>query len=142
MAGKKGGRDGGITKQEAVRRALAELGPDAKPLAIQAFLRDRLGMEVKTDLISFYKKAARKKANAQGRATPRGPAAQTAAAQPSAAPTGEKGPTRVLLVRPQLAAGRGVQEAAIPLADILYVQRLVGRHGPGPLHTLVDAFAR
>jgi hypothetical protein len=142
MAGKKDGRGGGITKQEAVRRALAELGPDAKPLAIQAFLRDRRGMEVKTDLISFYKKAAKKKAKAQGRATPQGPAARTASAPPAAAPKAETGSTLPPPVRPQPAVGRGGQEAAIPLADILYVKRLVGRHGAGPLHTLVDAFAQ
>jgi hypothetical protein len=132
MVQKKDGRGGGITKQEAVRRALAELGPDAKPLAIQGFIRDRLGMEVKTDLISFYKKAAKKKANAQG----------PAAARPSAAPKAERRSTPPPPVRPRHAAGRGGQEAAIPLADILYVKRLVGRHGAGPLHTLVDAFAR
>jgi hypothetical protein len=30
----------------------------------------------------------------------------------------------------------------VPLADILAVKELVGRLGPGPLHALIDAFAR
>jgi hypothetical protein len=30
----------------------------------------------------------------------------------------------------------------VPLKDILAVKELVGRLGAGPLHTLIDAFAR
>ncbi len=32
--------------------------------------------------------------------------------------------------------------AAIPREDILYITALVGRVGSGPLHTLIDAFAK
>jgi hypothetical protein len=40
------------------------------------------------------------------------------------------------------APARDDKRESIPLDDILYVKALVGRHGPGPLHTLIDAFAK
>jgi hypothetical protein len=44
--------------------------------------------------------------------------------------------------RPAAAPMAGGKEAGIPLDDILYVKQLVGRIGPGQLHTLIDAFAK
>jgi hypothetical protein len=109
-----------ITKMEAVRRALKAMGRDAKPLAIQAYLKDHLGMEVKTNLISVYKKDLAKKAGKKKRAAARKDGA------------GDKA-----LVQPKPAAAGG-----IPLDDILTVKELVRRLGAAPLHTLIDAFAK
>src|SRR5947209_15294689 len=41
----------GITKMEGVRRALAELGPDAKPVAIRDYMQDKLGIEISRDVV-------------------------------------------------------------------------------------------
>jgi hypothetical protein len=47
MASKK---NGGMTKLEAVRRALSELGNDAKPTQIKGFVKECFGIEMTTDL--------------------------------------------------------------------------------------------
>ena len=41
-------RGGKITKNEAVRQALAALGNDAKPIAIQNHVKDHFGIEMTT----------------------------------------------------------------------------------------------
>jgi hypothetical protein len=50
----------GISKMEAVRRALAELGKGAGPTAIQVFVKDRFGLEMTKDHISVCKAGIRK----------------------------------------------------------------------------------
>jgi hypothetical protein len=135
MAAKRNGKQqgpGGLTKWDAVRQALEAMGGDAKPLAIQAYLKDHLGMEVKTNLISVYKKDLAKKAGKK-------PAAQAAAARKGKAKEGA-GDNKAL-GQPEPPAAAGGKEAGIPLDDILYVKGLVGRFGPEQLHTLIDAFA-
>jgi hypothetical protein len=130
VAEKKGGRKagkGGISKQEAVRRALAELGTDAKPTAIRGFVKDRFGIEMGTDHISTAKGEILRKARAQGTPAQARPAVQPSAQQ--AVPASPPAPAKA-------AAG----QAAIPLADILAVKGLVVRLGPGPLRALIDAF--
>jgi hypothetical protein len=114
-----------ISKQEAVRRALEHFGRDAKPTQMQGWIKDSLGIEMSTDHISTAKgiilhkkgKKAARKAAGQGKLTPQ----QEVAPKPPA-PTGK--------------------QAALPLDDILTVKQLVVRFGAGPLHTLIDAFAR
>jgi hypothetical protein len=135
MAKKKNGGQqgqGGMTKLDAVRRALEAMGSDAKPLAIQSYLKDRLGMEVKTNLISVYKKDLARRAKK--------PVAQEATAKKGEAKVGAGDNSAVVQPKPP-AAGCG-KEAGIPLDDILYVKGLVGRFGPEQLHTLIDAFAK
>jgi hypothetical protein len=134
MAKKKSGGQqgqGGMTKLDAVRQALEALGSDAKPLAIQSYLKDRLGMEVKTNLISVYKKDLARRAKR--------PAAQEATAKKGEAKVGAGDNRTIRQPKPPAAGGK---EAGIPLDDILYVKGLVGRFGPEQLHTLIDAFAR
>jgi hypothetical protein len=46
---------GGITKIDAVRRALRRLGKDATPLAIQGFLKKTFRLEMTREYISTYK---------------------------------------------------------------------------------------
>lgn len=51
-----------VTSTEMVRTALAELGPDAKPLAIQQFIKERYnGKELSTTIISNYKSVMKRK---------------------------------------------------------------------------------
>src|SRR4051794_38434464 len=103
---------GGMTKIDAVRQALEAMGSDAKPLAIQAYLKDRLGMEVKTNLISVYKKDLARRAG-------KGKGAKKPAAQGAAARKGEakEGAGEQALVQPKQAAASGGKEAGIPLAE-------------------------
>jgi hypothetical protein len=55
-----------LKKMEAVRRALAELGKDAKPIDLQSHIRDKYGIEMGAKHISVCKgkirMAARKRA--------------------------------------------------------------------------------
>jgi hypothetical protein len=110
-----------ITKQEAVRRALKQLGRNAKPTQIKGWIKEQFNIDMGTDHISTAKgsilKAGRKRKRAAKKkaAVVQGAAKQTPAAKP---------------------------QAGIPLDDILYVKGLVGRFGPGQLHTLIDAFAK
>jgi hypothetical protein len=113
----------GMSKLEAVAQALATLGRDAKPLAIQAFVKQRLGIDISTDVVSVYKKelarrAARAKAVGKAEVVPTPPVSSI----PAMAGTSTSG--------------------GIPLDDILTVKALVARHGADSLCTLVNAFTR
>src|SRR6516225_8308864 len=44
-----------LTKQEAVRRALNHLGPEAKPTQIQGWIKDQFNIEMGRDHISTSK---------------------------------------------------------------------------------------
>jgi hypothetical protein len=114
---------GGITKQEAVRRALAELGHDAKPTQIQGWVKEKYAIEMGTDHISTAKGQILSEA---GKRKP------AAVAQPSAAQNSEP--------REQ---GRPTPRGnAIGLDDIEAVKGLVGRVGADSLKKLVDLLAR
>jgi hypothetical protein len=106
-----------ITKQEAVSRALAELGRDAKPMRIQGWVRDTFGIDMGTDHISTAKgQILREKKPAASRQSP-------AALAPA--------------VRPAPASQRN----GISLADIEAVKGLVGRVGTDSLKKLIDVLA-
>jgi hypothetical protein len=78
-----------------------------------------------TDHISTAKGEILRKAAGKGKATaPKMAAAPRPQVQPAAASTSLP------------------KASGIPLADILAVKDLVGRLGAGPLHTLIDAFAK
>ena len=49
------GSQKGISKMDAVRRALAELGSDAKSSPIQGFIKDRFGIDITPNHISACK---------------------------------------------------------------------------------------
>jgi hypothetical protein len=125
----------GLTKMEAVRQALAQLGRDAKPRVIQPYVKERFGVEMTTDHISTYKKEIARKA-AKGKAKPRVTAKEKPGPVAAAAPR-ETAPKPPAATKPTVGGKSG-----IPLGDILTVKELVGRLGAGPLHTLIDAFAR
>jgi hypothetical protein len=119
--------EGKLTKQEAVRQALATLGRDAKPLQLQEWIREHLGIKMTADHVSTAKGIILKKGKKAARKKPGAPEAVTGPAQKEPA------------IKPQAPTGK---ETGIPLDDILTVKELVGRLGAGPLHTLIDAFAR
>jgi hypothetical protein len=123
---------GGISKMEGVRRALSELGRDAKPTQIQGFVQERFGIQMSTDVISTYKgDIARKAAKAQA-ATEKPPAAKTAV-------------TKQMAPEPQVKAPpthrANGQAAGIGLKDILAVKDLVTRVGANHLRTLIEVMS-
>jgi hypothetical protein len=128
MAGK---RKGGMTKMEAVRQALAELGKDAKPLQLRAFVKERFGIDMTADHVSTYKGQILRKQQGAGRAL------KAKAAKPPAAPNAEPGQAAPT---PQPKA-RGTA-AGIGLGDITAVKDLVERVGADTLKQLIDVLAR
>jgi hypothetical protein len=116
---------GGMTKVEAVRQALAELGPDAKPTQIQGHVKDKFGIEMSRDHVSVTKRQILKKA-AGKKKTP----AQASAAR-------QAGPA----VPPQATAAKRASPG-IGLDDIEAVKGLLERVGANALHKLIDVMAR
>jgi hypothetical protein len=47
--------DGQISKMEAMRRAIGEIGRDCKPADYQVFIKSKFGLEMSADMISNYK---------------------------------------------------------------------------------------
>jgi hypothetical protein len=126
MAAKaKAGRAGGLSKMEAVRRALAELGRDAKPAQLRAFVKERFGIEMTADHVSTYKGQILRKEKEGGPTTP--PATKEPPARQAA-------PTPPVRATPKA--------AAVSLADIAAVKGLVGRVGAESLKQLIDLLAR
>src|SRR4051794_23247667 len=84
-APRKGRGKGGMNKMEGVRQALGAVGNDAKPAAIQDWLKENLHLEMPKDLISKYKsdilaKARKGKKKGGKRAAKPSPAPQAAPA--------------------------------------------------------------
>src|SRR3954470_12306484 len=52
----------GMTKMEAVRRAMRELGKDTQPAKMQGFIKERFGFDMNPNHISACKGEIRKKA--------------------------------------------------------------------------------
>ena len=71
---------GGETQADMVRAALAELGPRAKPQAIQDFIKEKFSREVTKGIISNYKSTMKKKGLIPGRRGPGRPPKAAAAA--------------------------------------------------------------
>jgi len=59
---RKGRKSGKVNKMEGVRRALAELGSDAKPKDIQEYVKKNFKIDMSTDHISTYKGDIQRKA--------------------------------------------------------------------------------
>jgi len=106
----------GISKMEAVRRALKELGKDAMPVKIQEFVKEHFNMEMSTAHISNYKTFTLR--SKKGRKTARKMASKAAAAEVSA-------PAK---------SGNGIK---VSLEDIETVKGLVGRVGEKNLKNLI-----
>jgi hypothetical protein len=132
-----------ISKMEAVRRAMAELGNDATPTPLQAHVKDKYGLDMTKEHVSVYKRDILRKLGVK----PKQPAAKKAARQKSAArKAGPKKAAPKPAVQPAAVSTSPARSSGkaggIPLEDILAVKELVGRLGARPLHTLIDAFAK
>jgi hypothetical protein len=135
-----------MTKIDAVRRALDELGLTAPTSALQEFVKKRFGLAMTLGHVKNAKGKIVRKARKEGKTVGQKPAKRKPAVQKSAARRAgakKKTPAKPQ-VKPSLVpvtTGASGKEKGIPLNDLLYVKSLVGRFGPGPLRTLIDAFA-
>jgi hypothetical protein len=112
---------GGITKIEAVGRALAKLGKDASRPDIQKFIKDNFRLDITPDHISACKGELRKIKR---------PAKSAVTQQPAAQKQEPKKPAS------------GPKADGIGLEDIATVKDLVERVGVGSLRKLIDVMAR
>lgn len=113
------GTNGGPSQTKMVMTALQELGEDAKPQAIQDYIKSKYGKELSKTIISNYKSNMKRK-GVIGAAGP----AETETAAPGAG----RG-------RPQ-GTGNGIQ-----VEDLEAVRGLVSRLGATQLRRVVDALA-
>src|SRR5438874_1480219 len=104
MARSKGGD--GVSMMEMVRSALQELGGNAKPTAIQEFIKSKYNKEISKIIISNYKSTMKKKKGGKRRGRPLGSKNAVAATAS--------------------AGGKGIR-----LEDLATVRGLVGRLGAG-----------
>jgi hypothetical protein len=109
-----------ISKQEAVRRALAELGNDTTPTVIQGLVKERFAIEMSKDHISVCKGKILRNRPAKGKKATKQKVAAQSPATSSAVPS------------------KGV----IAVEDVLIVKELTGRLGPDQLLTLIGALAK
>ena len=109
------------TKGQAVGIALEILGPDAKPIQIQKYLKEERGVDVSTDSISTYKSDIRRRANGQ--------VTHSVHMAPAAKP------------QPTAAATAAPDTGNFDINDIVTVKDLMGRVGAGQLKSLIDVMA-
>src|SRR5438067_4685301 len=69
-----------ISKMDAVRHALNELGPEAKPLQMKPWIQKRYGIDMEANMISSYKSSLNKEAAGQSGISRRGRGAGRGAA--------------------------------------------------------------
>ena len=118
----------GMTKTEAVRRALAHFGSDTKPSEMQPWIKQQFGIEMSANHISASRGDIQRKNKKAGKAKPAAKklaAPKAAAKQPSAKP-------------PAITHTPRATTAGISLPDIEAVQGLVRRVGADQLRALVD----
>ncbi len=116
----------GLTKKEAVRRALAKLGPQAKPAELQAHIKKAFGIEMTTDHVSTCK----------------GDILRKEGAPVSVGLTAAKKPAAAKPAAPKSAAAKAAMPSGISLSDVRTTKELVERYGAAALRTLIDLLAK
>jgi hypothetical protein len=134
---------GGISKMEAVRQAMGELGNAATRTEIQKFVEDRFGIEMNLDVVSSYKAFVASQAKKTIASTPEPkPVVQQPAAATKKAPKKRKrskaAPKPVAIVT----TAPSVKATGIALNDIQTVKELVKRVGVNTLKGLIDLFSK
>ena len=64
------GKGSGVNKSALVREAIEALGHDAKPVAIDAYIKEKHNVEVPRAIISSYKSSYKSKMGKAGRGKP------------------------------------------------------------------------
>ena len=124
MANATKGKSGGVSKMDAVREALRQLGWDAKPAQIQGFIKEKFGVEMTLDHISNYKSDIRRKSG-QGKKRGRKPGPKPAAA--GAAPK---------------AAANSRRRSHLSIQEADTLRRLLRDVEPGALKGMIDVLSR
>jgi hypothetical protein len=109
---------GGMTKKEAVRQAMAHLGPDAKPTQLRGYVKDTFGIDMTLGHVSVTKRDIRNEAAGKK-------------------PRGQRSVARQVQPTPPTRASPG-----IGLDDIEAVKGLLERVGASSLRRLIDVIAR
>jgi hypothetical protein len=125
MANAAKGGSGGVSKMDAVREALRQLGWDAKPAQIQGFIKEKFGVEMTLDHISNYKSDIRKKSG-KGKKRGRKPGPKPGAAAAAAPKVGANSRRR----------------SHLPVQDIETLRRLLREYEPGSLKAMIDVLSR
>jgi hypothetical protein len=130
-----------MTKLEAVKRAMARMGRNAKPLAIKDYLKSQFNIEISADVASNYKKQL-KKAKKGAKAAAAKSAALTR--QTAKAPLAPKPQASVMPIATPAPRAESPKPTAggVSLQDLLAVKDLVSRVGAENLRTLVELLAR
>jgi hypothetical protein len=136
---------GVTTKKDAVRRAMAALGKDTRPLHLRDHIRKRYGIDMSIDHISTCKGEIVRE-RSQNKPTGQNPGAGKTLAQP---PAGQKPAmtTKAGLAGSSPSQGRltsqnNAANSSISLRDIETVKDLVERIGAANLKKLIDVMAR
>jgi hypothetical protein len=108
----RGKRGEGPNKMQLVRDALAELGPKAKPKAIQAKVQEASGILLSTTMISSYKSNISKPKKGKGRKPGRPAKSEATANAPK--------------------TGASIAD------DIVLIRKLIGRLGARQVSDLID----
>jgi hypothetical protein len=128
------GAEAPISKVEAIRKAREELGPKATRSRIQAFAKERYGLELTpkyiTDTVSKLRGKARKKKK------PKPAAARPAVAKQAT----HKKPAPPAPARPVPQSSKG--GPTVLLEDLQAVHSLLKRVGPDQLRTLIDVLGK
>jgi hypothetical protein len=126
-----------VTRMEAIRRAVAELGPAATGDKIQAFAKERFGLDLTRKYItdSRSKMRTRKKRKKSKPAAPAAPP-PAAAKKTKPSPPARPAPARPAPARPAAQPGNG--KTVVLLEDLVALRSLVERVGSARLRALLD----
>jgi hypothetical protein len=132
------GKAGGISKVDAVGKAMEKLGEDASRPDIQSFVKKAYGLEIGLDHVSNCKlelraRAAKANKAAEPKATAAAPKA--AAVKPAAQKPASPNPTAA-------ASGNGKASGGISLGDVRAAKELLGRVGAAELKGLIDLLSK
>jgi hypothetical protein len=115
-----GAASGSVSKMSAVRQALAALGFEAKPPAIDRFIQDSFSLSIPHNMISSYKSQLKAEAKKKGKRRGRPPGSGAAAAVEAGS-------------KPAIGGN-------VSWKDLEEVKSLTGRLGKEKLRKLVDFF--
>jgi hypothetical protein len=124
---------------EALRRAIAALGRKAPREKIQAWVKERFGLDLALKYISdsrskLFSRSKRKRSKKAKAASP------PAASPPAAKKAAPRPPVRPAPARPAAQPGNG--QAAVRMEDLVALQELVQRVGAPQLRKLLDVLGR
>jgi hypothetical protein len=108
-----------ISKIDAVRKAMEELGKKAMPGEIQEYVKEKFGLEMSMSHVSNCKSALRKKKRRKA----------AAAGEAESAPAPAAAPVK--------AASAPAGDESVSMGDIAAVKELVGRVGEDKLKSLI-----